>query len=259
MEKFDHKALDKLKECRDHIKTEVPDEIIKNLWLGTSAKNWFSSFKTSWIVKNLPSTSLDRYKLLDIVSSYKLDENLSQMKIRELIIMIFSWGGMSRTSSTGKLAIGTIQNYEKVCLNLLKNPNPISAYEEFYEMQQSGVMRGIGPAYYTKLIFFLGDQKGLIMDQWTARSINLLFKNKTIILNYGHKNRYSVSKNNTKFVYQKYLDLMSDLTQVLSLTNISETEELIFSCSHKQAKVKKILGKYHKTCSAWRKYVEENT
>ena len=45
-----------------------------------------------------------------------------------------------------------------------------------------------------------------------------------------------------------------------ALTNLSLADFFTGgSCQSAQAKVKKILGKYHKTCSAWRKYVEENT
>ena len=42
--------------------------------------------------------------------------------------------------------------------------------------------------------------------------------------------------------------------------SLAQTEEIIFSCPHKNPSVKKRLGEYfHKICSAWRKYVAENT
>ena len=50
------------------------------------------------------------------------------------------------------------------------------------------------------------------------------------------------------------------IARISGLRNsIAKAEELIFSCPHKHRAVKKRLGKYHGACSAWRKYVAENT
>ena len=48
-------------------------------------------------------------------------------------------------------------------------------YDRFREMRSRRRRSGMGPAYFTKLIFF-GDPRndGYIMDQWTSLSINLL-------------------------------------------------------------------------------------
>lgn len=54
--------------------------------------------------------------------------------------------------------------------------SPVEAYDRFYHAN----IRGLGPAFYTKLIFFLQHEKyrhvdrGFIMDQWTAKSMELL-------------------------------------------------------------------------------------
>ena len=53
----------------------------------------------------------------------------------------------------------------------------IEAYKQFFEHCGVGKMRNCAIAYYTKLLFFLPNQdeeRGIIMDQWTAQSINLL-------------------------------------------------------------------------------------
>ena len=116
-------------------------------------------------------------------------------------------------------------------------------------------MMGVGPAFYTKLIFFFGNQTGAIMDRWTARSTNLLLNAAVVKLN---SNKYVVNQNSTQ-VYSKYLEFISELKTILSIESVSKTEELIFSCSHIQAAVINRLGKHHQACSAWRKYVVENT
>ena len=57
---------------------------------------------------------------------------------------------------------------------------------------------------YTKLICFLGNQSGLIMDQWTSRSINLLMGSKIVKLQNN-----SVLKKNTSYVYSKFLSCVA--------------------------------------------------
>ena len=56
------------------------------------------------------------------------------------------------------------------------------------------------------------------------------------------------------------IDLENELKIELNIKTLAQTEELIFSCPHKNPSVKKRLGEdFHKICSAWRKYVAENT
>jgi len=54
--------------------------------------------------------------------------------------------------------------------------NDVEGYEKFFTLSKNNKLKGCGPAYYTKLLVFLpsDDTRGLIMDQWMARSINLL-------------------------------------------------------------------------------------
>ncbi len=252
---FNQEALDELKKCKDRIDAEVPKEKLDNSWLATSPHNWFSKFDTCWQVSNLPKDPLNRKGLLELINPHRSEGELDSEIIRKLIICIFAWGGMRPAPDSGKLAIETINTYENICLKLMKGMPPVSAYEEFYEKKEARLMRGNGPAYYTKLIFFLGDQTGLIMDQWTARSTHLLLNEKIIKLD---DNKY-VSSDNSMRVYQRYLEVISELKNTLGINTLAETEELIFSCSHLSLKLKKELCKYHKACSAWRKYVVENT
>ena len=53
----------------------------------------------------------------------------------------------------------------------------VGAYKQFHRLVNEKKLTHMGPAYFTKLIYFLGSkQNGYIMDQWTARSMNLLRK-----------------------------------------------------------------------------------
>lgn len=256
---FNKNVLDELKKCRDRINALVPSEKLEQMWVGTPANKWFESLKTSWQIESLPTSSLNRNGLLALVADTKQSSNFSKDQIQKLIISIFSWGGMSRTRTTGQLAMDSMEAYVEICRSLLLGSDPLEAYQSFYNKQIAGSMRGVGPAYYTKLIFFLGDQKGLIMDQWTARSMNILLKEPIIKLEGGYKGRFAVSKFNSQIVYKKYLEALNELTKELGISDASKTEELIFSCSHEQAKIKTLLGEFHEDCSAWRRYVVANS
>lgn len=254
MIEFNEVALNHLIICKDKIDREVPSRILDNAWLATSPDNWFKNFNTNWNVSNLPKSPLNRYELLKLIDAYRNTGDLDKPTLRMLIVSVFAWGGMGTSGSNGKLAIDTIQNYEEICLELLNGMSSVDAYANFYQLKNSGKMRGIRPAYYTKLIFFFGDQSGLIMDQWTARSTNLLLGKKIIRLD-----NKSVSDNNSDGVYVEYLNFVVALKNRLGIETLPKTEELIFSCPHKKSAVKKRLGEFHQTCSAWRKFVAENT
>ena len=254
---FNQQALNKLKRCKEKIDTSVPKKIQNELWFASlSPKAWFDKFEPGYDIPELPEKRLNRSQLLELIQPYRGKNEVDEIKIRKLIISVFAWGGMRPTPTWGQLAINTIKSYEKICLGLLRGElDSTSAYDEFYKQKKLGQMRGVGPAYYTKLIFFLGNQAGAIMDRWTARSTNLLLNAPVVKLN---STKY-VDNENPKQVYAEYLEFISELKTTLSIESVSKTEELIFSCSHIQATVINRLGKHHQACSAWRKYVVENT
>ena len=254
---FKQHALNELKKCKEKIDTSVPKKIQDELWFaGLSPKEWFNKFEPGYDIPELPEKRLNRSELLDFIQPYRGNNEVDEITIRKLIVCIFAWGGMRPTPKWGQLAINTIESYEKICIRLLSGElDSISAYDEFYKQKELRKMMGVGPAYFTKLIFFFGDQTGAIMDQWTARSTNLLLDASVVKLNSAK----CVDPKNPQQVYAKYLEFISELKTILSIESVSKTEELIFSCSHIQATVINRLGKHHQACSAWRKYVVENT
>lgn len=62
-----------------------------------------------------------------------------------------------------------------------------AAYEELQKLRAEGRLKGMGPAFFTKLIYFLSPRPGsskpqaYIMDQWAGCSINLM-AGKNIVL-----------------------------------------------------------------------------
>lgn len=249
---FNQRALDELKRCKD-ILDKVPVVIRDKMWLtNASPKKWFDYFDTNWKISDLSERPLNRSELLEQFLPYRNKGKLDEPIVRKLIISVLAWGGMGYSKTQGKLAISTIGSYERVCTELLNGMSSVDAYAEFFGLKKLREMKGIGPAYYTKLIFFFGDQSGLIMDRWTARSTNLICNREIIKLDGNY-----VSPRNSEQTYSKYLEFISELQHQLDIESPAKTEELIFSCSHKKGKSR--LNDYHEACSSWRKYVDENT
>ena len=257
MSDFNNKAaLTELKGYKKAIDKIGGVEKMGKFWMGRNTKNWFAQADADFNLPNLPDRTFSRRELTSEIDVYKARSgSLSDTEIRKLIVMIFAWGGMFTWKNIGKLAMDTIEGYEGICRNLLedKQLSPVAAYEQFFEAWKARDMMGVGPDYYTKLIYLLGHQEAAIMDQWTAKAVNLLSDKKLIKLDSG----VTVAQGNDKEVYEKYLDFLRQIQAETNMCSLSNTEELIYSCSYKK-KDKNVSKEYHKIFSAWRKYVDDN-
>lgn len=102
--------------------------------------------------------------------------------IADLCIAILAWGDM-RISNRNHLLSRPADRWLAVAKRVRNGElDRRRAFEEFAVLHQDKgkVMIGMGPAYYTKLIYLLMPREGAgpvgyIMDQWLGRSINLLY------------------------------------------------------------------------------------
>ena len=154
-------------------------------------------------------------------------------------IYILAWGGMHRKNGEKLFASGhkwldlsdEIRNgsYDRA-----------EAYDRFSDMRSRGQLPGMGPAYFTKLIFFLMqdvESRGLIMDQWTSASVNLLSGIDLVKTNHGYfqlrnsKRIFeTVSDLNSSKNYDSYCNYVEQLSAP-NLLNVhrERAEELLFS------------------------------
>lgn len=156
------------------------------------------------------------------------------------LLAVLSWGGMRRDH--GKRLLENNDSILEI-VHKLRNDhftNRQQAFEYIHQKRSLGLLPGLGIGYYTKLICFLAPSlNGYIMDQWLAKSINLIFKEDLIHL----ANDWVSDKNNSS-VYELFCNKIDYLS---SLTNLSgyKTEEKLFS-----------IGGHKK--GLWRKYLIEN-
>jgi hypothetical protein len=113
-----------------------------------------------------------------------------------------------------------------------------------YELFKRNPVPGLGPAYFTKLIYFFlpNDPTGYIMDQWTAKSINLLAGRKIVRMVGESPSRANSSEN-----YESFCQIVDILAQKVGCTG-DEFEQRLFSQN----------GQYKKVRGAWRTHVINN-
>lgn len=191
----------------------------------------------------LPNQKLSRSSVFSIVN----DENLS---ICYKIICILSWGDM-RYGNAYKF----FRNWDEYSPNLEvllglfyeENISRLWLYDQLNKMQ----MKGCGISYIPKFIYFFSNGNAYIMDQWTAKSIELIWENKYRI---GIKitNNY-LPRDNHSGIYEEFCKRVEYLTKYINDTlgtrlNPSQLEERLFSNGANNGQVRGV----------WRNYVINN-
>ena len=182
-------------------------------WKGINAKGWGSYFQSD------VSTELDK----KFVRADFLSDAIQELDNIELCMAILSWGGMNREHGRSLFA-----NWEWLTVVEKLRKGEISrseGYRQFADLRKQGLLKGMGPAYFTKLICFLNrDLNGYIMDQWTGKSINTLLGEKRVKLN---KNGL-VNDRNTPEIYEQFCILIETLAGEINQDPLN-TEEYLFS------------------------------
>jgi hypothetical protein len=147
---------------------------------GKAPKPWFGRVD--------PSPSKLAHDLLDdtpVNRTHLLNMQSSPMPTAQFCVSIFAWGGM-RTSN-GKHLFGLhMKPWLDVAQQLRDGAlSRVKGYDAFVALRNTKSLAGLGPAYFTKLLYFLPPpaQKGYIMDQWLGLSINLLTGQEIVKLN----------------------------------------------------------------------------
>lgn len=212
-------------------------------WEGSNVRNWFNDvmliyYKRKYNELNgmipnnaldLPNEKLTRARLKEICS----DKNFSDL---ECLAAVMAWGGQNR--NYGAMLFSRRNEVLPVVKKLRQGrSSPKEAYSEFLEIWEQDKPLGMGAAYFTKLIFFCDpNHKGFIMDQWTAKSVNLICGEKIVDLQGGY-----VSKKNDAEVYEHFCNIIGKIAK-----DLDKSEEKIEIAMFSKGGRKK---------DAWREYV----
>jgi hypothetical protein len=97
------------------------------------------------------------------------------------------------------------------------------AFDFFIRTKKAGKLKGLGVSFFTKVLWFLRpDLKGYILDQFTAKSVNLIHKNTIRMTNDGH-----VNQNIKAFEYECYCISIENIAKEIKQTP-EITEEILF-------------------------------
>lgn len=172
-------------------------------------------------LKELPhflDQKFDRLSLLELCS----DKNNSDLTVT---VAILAWGGMRFDH-----ARNLFKNWQhlKPIIHDLRKGQIKTRQEAFSVLQharENGRIPGLGIGYYTKLICFLNAElNGFILDQWTGKSINLLWDELLV-----HVNRYGwVTDENSHETYEAFCQRIEELARLLNCVPLI-AEERIFS------------------------------
>ncbi len=156
------------------------------------------------------------------------------------LLAVLSWGGMNRKH--GKSLLSDPATILEI-VNKLRNNyfhSRKDAFEYIHQKRDLNLLPGLGIGYYTKLICFLAPNlNGYIMDQWLAKSINLISDKKLI-----HIANDWVTNQNTSLIYEEFCSKIDDLSKQINESGY-KTEEKLFSIGGRKK------GK-------WRQYVIDN-
>ena len=187
-------------------------------YVGKNSLTWANSIlPNNNLLDNYLNRRFNRYELFE----YCQNPNIANLNV---LVAILSWGGMK--SNHGRLLF----NNPTLVLDLVNNlrngiyPTRQIAYAAFQYYRNNGLLPGLGIGYFTKLICFLDHRlNGYIMDQWAAKSINLL--NGNIVNITGN---IWVNDNNNSDIYEIFCIHIDNLAQHLNCTGF-EAERKIFS------------------------------
>jgi len=167
-----------------------------------------------------PNRRIGRDEIFQIAQ----DQNVSTMDVAAAALC---WGGMHMRYHKGFFEAADC-GWKTIAQGIRDGElSRDKAYEGFRKLRENGHMPGVGPAFFTKLIYFLGRKngsadhlQGYIVDQWTASSINLLTGKPIIHLNVlmtpgkqGNPSRYvfGVSDANSAAAYEKFCFIFDKL------------------------------------------------
>ena len=203
-------------------------------WKGKSPLKWCEAVTgapcSAALVRAGPDP-MDRKQLLEFCIQPDVDA-------QDIFLAVCAWGGMR--IDHGRRAWRYVEKWRPAIHKLRADcPNRREAYRIFSCLRAEDNLPGVGPAYFTKLIFFAHPRlNGYIMDQWTSRSINLLY-GMTVKLTGGQ----SVALNDPD-IYEEFCRKIEDLGQRLQRSP-AEAERAIFSYGGKHP-------------GLWRSYVKRH-
>lgn len=193
------------------------------------------SFQSQGTVGDIPTKWAEDMKILH---SFKLPTKVLTRKEVRIIcqeptnnplmayLVVMAWGAQGRGPGGRRHVQQAWENQEKLHENLTKIKNGKLTREEEYDLfTNGGEITGLGPSYFTKLLYFFSpNSTRYIMDQWTTKPI-ILLTGKNII---RHSNQGPTRHNSGKN-YELFCRVIEDLVNIIRAKSGDDVEQRLFS------------------------------
>lgn len=202
--------------------TKLPPDDVQ--WRGYSPREWAQTV-TGELYQKLPNESHTRRQLHRFIQGGDLSE-------REIYLAVMAWG--RQKPHNGRLGWAGIDRIVPILRELRQEKIcRLEGYSQFHNVTTSSdhTVKGIGPAFYTKLLFFVPPHSpGYILDQWTAKSMQLLIEREGSAPFIKLTKGGYVAKSNDVDVYENFCHFIEAIAARYGLDE-GDAEELIFSRS----------------------------
>lgn len=203
------------------------------VWPERRADQWMVSARLGELSDVVSAQPLSRTFLKEIASK------TNSVPDRDVLWSILAWGGMKCDAAR------RLFENEHLWTNVVRSLRSgdldrRASYDLCADAVRQVKAGGIGPAYFTKLIFFANPRHdGYIMDQWTSRSVNLLLAGPAVV---KMRTRDHVNPSNSSDDYERFCQAVEELSSLLLNRTPEETEQCLFSTGGKKP-------------SPWRRYL----
>ena len=157
----------------------------------------------------------------------------TESDVEKICDKILAWGGMHGKNKSSLKSQGDKRWLEVADEIKAGKFDRATAYEKFSKLQDDGKLKGMGPAYFTKLIYFLmpynsNAPRGYIMDQWVGCAINILNQKDVVFMDSTSSHswsktgllkpsdNYQVSNVNTPKNYENFCCRIEELADKIS-------------------------------------------
>jgi hypothetical protein len=162
--------LQRLRECLGNA------EVLRQEAVGNAPRRYLDELANLAGTKGMLPNGFDVRERLDRESVVKVVRS-EEVDVLQAYAVTMAWGGRNFRNFRLTLGKNSIQSLRKLLEDLRMSRK---SRESDFERAQKACKRikGLGISFHSKLLFFLrATQDAYILDQWTAKSVNLLFAN----------------------------------------------------------------------------------
>lgn len=211
-------------------------------WIGLSAITWAGTFSSDLATQfsSAGHAELARRLDRDEVRAFCARKDVA---IGFRVAVAMAWGRSNARSPRNNRALWASIPNIALLLERLPDMSRRQAFAEFRRLVGTGALRGMGPSFFTKLMFFFGCPGAYILDQWMAKSMLALLpvnwhpgagrhpefalsSISFVRLGYGGQSIHPAMSDSD---YERYCLALEDLVLPLGRTDAADVERWLFS------------------------------